>query len=413
MIQLGSILISIYIFYFLKLGILTANELKLEENGDFKSNKKTWITLDPFDNIELTKNNDTMENENSLNLLNNESCRENLVKLYNENKRVRNALLRERNMKQMFFVGIVKKFNIDLNDNGYFFSNGVYKECSINFNSDILNKVSNHIKKEYSIDDEPEIFENVLKDLFLDSMICDKNNAFFENENTISYCCIIGGIVAISIIFVNTDSIIFARLRRYIISLAFCFSICAEYYRQYQLIIANKMANMELNESLEDVCRSKGAFFESLMSYFQLFSLTKSKSECLLRHESMLTSPFSEINILSVVVKVLTSALLTPLSVFGQQSNEFYHEYFRDTTLPLFIVKLLILVFVILLLFFYFSNFQIRTWFWTFGPASPSITYHEPKPLNVSKSIKFDSSLSKVSKRSRSLSRIDNLNTCQ
>lgn len=316
-------------------------------------------------------------------------------------------------MKQMFFVAAIKKFNIDLKDTGFFFSSGVHKECTIDFNSDVLEKISAHINKEYSMDDEPEIFENVLKDLFLDSMICDKNNAFFESESTMSYCCVAGGIIIISIIFVNKDNFIFARLWRYIIVLVFCCSVCAEYYRQYQLIIANKMANMEINESLEDVCRSKGAFLESLMSYFQLFSLTKSKSECLLRHESMLTSPFSEINILSVIVKVLTSALFTPLSVIGQQSNEFYYEYFRDTTLPLFIVKLFILVLVILLGFFYVSNFQIRTWLWTFGPSSPPITYLPPKQPSATKLIDFDSSLLKIPRRSRSLSRMDILKLCQ
>uniref|UniRef100_A0A0N4ZRW4 Chloride channel CLIC-like protein 1 n=1 Tax=Parastrongyloides trichosuri TaxID=131310 RepID=A0A0N4ZRW4_PARTI len=139
------------------------------------------------------------------------------------------------------------------------------------------------------------------------------------------------------------------------------------------------MAAMNLNDNLEDACRSKGTFFESFFNYFQIFQLTKSKSECLMRHEDMLISPFSEINILSVIVKVLTSAIFTPLSVFGQQSNEFYNEYFRDTTLPLFLVKFTILILVIMLGFFYLSNFQISTWFWTFGPSKVPREIQGPK----------------------------------
>uniref|UniRef100_A0A0K0FK89 Chloride channel CLIC-like protein 1 n=1 Tax=Strongyloides venezuelensis TaxID=75913 RepID=A0A0K0FK89_STRVS len=423
--QPRNILFFIIFYCFLQLGPLLSNELNLEEREEFQTNKKTWITLDPFDNIELNKDNETDKSEKNYensNLHHDEKCEEKLSKLHNENQRVRNALLRERNMKQMFFVAAVKKFNIDLKDNGYFFYNSFHKDCSIDFNSDVLNKISVHINKEYSIDDEPEIFENVLKDLFLDSMICDEKSSIFENNDTIFYCSISCGILIVSIIFVNKDNYIFARLWRYIIALTFCFSICAEYYRQYQGIIANKMANMELNENLEDVCRSKGAFIESLLSYLQLFSLTKSKSECLIRHESMLTSPFSEINILSVIVKVLASALFTPLSVIGQQSNEFYHEYFRDTTLPLFIVKLFILILVIFLGFLYISGFQIRTWFWTFGPSKPFVTRPVRQPSvtlpvsqlsNVPQPIESKLKSFNTPRRSRSLSRADFLKICQ
>uniref|UniRef100_A0A0N5BQN1 Chloride channel CLIC-like protein 1 n=1 Tax=Strongyloides papillosus TaxID=174720 RepID=A0A0N5BQN1_STREA len=401
--QPHTILFFIIFYCFLQLGPLSSNELNLEEGGEFQTNKKTWITLDPFDNIELTKGNETDKSEKDYensNLHHDEKCEEKLLKLHNENQRIRSALLRERNMKQMFFVAAVKKFNIDLKDNGYFFHNSFHKDCSIDFNSDVLNKISVHINKEYSIDDEPEIFENVLKDLFLDSMICEEKSRIFENNDIIFYCSISCGILIVSIIFVNKDNYIFARLWRYIIALIFCFSICAEYYRQYQGIIANKMANMELNENLEDVCRSKGAFIESLLSYFQLFSLTKSKSECLIRHE----------------IKVLASALFTPLSVIGQQSNEFYHEYFRDTTLPLFIVKLFILILVIFLGFLYISGFQIRTWFWTFGPSKPSVTLPVPQPSvtlpasqssNVPKPIESKLKSFNTPRRSRSLSRAD------
>lgn len=81
MIQLHNILFFLFIYCFLYFEFLTANELKLEENKNFQNNKKTWITLDPFDNIELHKNNDTNKNEEFFNLQDGGKCEENLMKV--------------------------------------------------------------------------------------------------------------------------------------------------------------------------------------------------------------------------------------------------------------------------------------------------------------------------------------------
>uniref|UniRef100_A0A0M3I034 Chloride channel CLIC-like protein 1 n=1 Tax=Ascaris lumbricoides TaxID=6252 RepID=A0A0M3I034_ASCLU len=152
-----------------------------------------------------------------------------------------------------------------------------------------------------------------------------------------------------------------------VFSTAFLVSLFVVYNRKYQENVAARIARSKM--AIADHCKPKGLISEALNILGGLVFI-KGKSECLQYHEDLFVDPLYEISPLDVVCDVLSNFIFTPLGIFGRHFNVFFNEFYRDSPIPLVLVKTVLFVFLTISILFWACGYRLRTIFATLEPAS-------------------------------------------
>ncbi|KHN87340.1 Putative transmembrane protein ORF57 [Toxocara canis] len=151
-----------------------------------------------------------------------------------------------------------------------------------------------------------------------------------------------------------------------VFSTAFLASLFTVYNRKYQENVAARIARSKM--AIIDHCKPKSLLSEALNAISGLLFI-KGKSECLQYHEDLFVDPLYEISPLDVVCDVISNFIFTPLGIFGRHFNVFFNEFYRDSPIPLVIVKTILFIFLTISILFWACGYRLRTIFATLEPA--------------------------------------------
>lgn len=85
--------------------------------------------------------------------------------------------------------------------------------------------------------------------------------------------------------------------------------------------------------------------------------------------QDLFVDPLYEISPLDVVCDVISNFIFTPLGIFGRHFNVFFNEFYRDSPIPLVLVKTILFIFLTISILFWACGYRLRTIFATLEPA--------------------------------------------